>query len=152
MTSKAPRRCNEAGKALIKRHEGLRLKAYICPAGRYTIGYGHTRNVEPGDVITTPEAEQLLDADLAVFERGIDGMVQVRLNDNQFAALVCFSFNVGLQAFYRSTLLDLLNRGWYAQVPAQLMRWTRANGSELPGLIRRRRDEGVLWNSPSGET
>lgn len=73
-------------------------------------------------------------------------MLAVPVNDNQFSALVCFAFNVGLYAFSRSSLLHLLNRGWYAQVPAQLMRWTKAGGKEWDGLVRRRRDECALWS------
>lgn len=140
------RRINARGHDLIKRHEGLRLTAYLCPAGRYTIGYGHTRNVCAGDVVTHEQAERLLREDLAVFEKGVDQLVLVALNANQFAALVSFSFSVGLHALYRSSLLNLLNRGWYAQVPAQLQRWTRAEGRALPGLVKRRRDEAALWN------
>jgi lysozyme len=139
------RRINEAGYQLVKRHEGLRLTAYLCPAGMYTIGYGHTKNVCAGDTITASEAEEFLDDDLRVFEKGVEGLVHVPLNDNQFSALVSFSFNVGLQALYRSTLLNLLNRGWYAQVPAQLQRWTKAGGKELAGLVKRRLDEAELW-------
>lgn len=141
-----PRGINEAGRALIRRHEGLRLEAYLCPAGLMTIGYGHTRGVSAGDRITSDTAEALLAEDLRVFERGVATLVQVPLSDNQFSALVAFAFNVGLQAFARSRLLALLNRGWYEQVPAQLQRWTKAGGRELPGLVRRRRDEARLWN------
>ena len=139
-------RLNEAGYALLKKHEGLALKAYLCPAGKLTIGYGHTENVKSGDVIDAQDAEALLEADVELFERGVARMVEIGLNENQFSALVCFTFNVGLQAFYRSTLLNLLNRGWMAQVPAQLRRWTKAGGKELAGLKARRRDEIILWN------
>lgn len=140
------RRINQAGYDLIRACEGLRLTAYLCPAGIWTIGYGHTRNVCAGDVITPQQAEEFLSDDLEVFEKGVAGLVHVPLNDNQFSALVAFSFNVGLQAFYRSSLLNLLNRTWYAQVPVQLMRWTKTKGRDLPGLVRRRAAEAALWN------
>lgn len=140
------RRINEFGLALLKKHEGLRLNAYLCPARIWTIGYGHTAGVHEGDAISAQEAENLLRADLHVFENGVNQMLAVPVNDNQFSALVCFAFNVGLYAFSRSSLLNLLNRGWYAQVPAQLMRWTKAGGKELGGLVRRRRDEAQLWS------
>jgi lysozyme len=140
------RHINEAGLVLIKRHEGLSLRAYRCPAGEFTIGYGHTGEVEEGAVITEEEAEELLRKDLHAFEVGVERLVVVELNDNQFSALVSFCFNVGLGAFGRSTLLSLLNRGWYEQVPAQLMRWSRAAGKHLAGLGRRRRDEAALWS------
>ncbi len=142
------RRCiNSSGLAIIRQFEGLRCSAYFCPRGILTIGYGHTGDVYAGQVITPQQAEELLQSDLAVFENGVNGLVAVPLTDNQFSALVCFSFNVGLQPFYRSTLLNLLNRGWYAQVPAQLARWTKANGKDLPGLVSRRKAEAALWNA-----
>lgn len=139
-------RLNEAGYALLKTHEGLRLKAYLCPGGVLTIGYGHTKNVTPLQVITSDGAEQLLKTDVETYEIGVGQLVRVPLNDNQFSALVCFAFNIGLRAFSGSTLLSLLDRYWYTQVPAQLMRWTKAHGVELPGLVARRRAEAELWN------
>ncbi len=139
-------RLNDAGTALLKTHEGLRLKAYLCAGGVLTIGYGHTKNVTPLQQITIEEAERLLVQDVSWFEVGVSRYVRVPLNDNQFSALVCFAFNVGLKAFANSTLVDLLNRGWMSQVPTQLMRWTRARGVELPGLVARRRAEIELWN------
>jgi lysozyme len=139
---------NAAGLALIKKYEGLSLKAYRCPAGLLTIGYGHRGDVQDGDVITSAEAEELLREDLAAFESGVSKLVNVDLNANQFAALVSFAFNVGLAAFARSTLLSLLNRGWYEQVPAQILRWSRVAGRTLSGLARRRRDEAALWSTP----
>lgn len=142
-----PRQMNAAGLELIKRHEGLRLEAYLCPGGILTIGYGHTGDVKPGQVISAAQADALLKKDVARFEKGVAGLVTKPLRDNQFAALVCFSFNVGLRAFANSTLLNLLNRGWYEQVPAQLLRWTTAQGRELSGLLRRRQDEAQLWNT-----
>ncbi len=139
-------RMNEAGFALLKAHEGLRLKAYLCPGGVLTIWYGHTGNVMPSQCITVEEAERLLGLDVARFEAEVTRCVRVPLNDNQFSALVCFVFNVGCGAFSGSTLLDLLNRGWMSQVPAQLMRWTHVKGITTQGLVARRRDEATLWN------
>lgn len=143
---------NEAGLALLKAHEGLRLQAYLCPGGVLTIGFGHTGNVKPLQQITLQEAESLLNSDVARFAAGVRNQVRVPLNDNQFSALVCFAFNVGLTAFSRSTLLNLLNRAWYSQVPVQLMRWIYAAGNELPGLIARRSDEAALWNKISDKS
>lgn len=139
------RAINARGLALLKKHEGLRLSAYLCPAGKLTIGYGHTDNVRVGDVITEVQAGALLEKDGALFAGAVEALVRVPLNDNPFSALVCFTFNVGVAAFARSTLLSLLNRGWYEQVPAQLKRWTRAGGRVLPGLVARRNDEAALW-------
>lgn len=143
----AARRINASGLRLIKDFEGLRLAAYKCPSGLWTIGYGHTHTVRPDMKLTTEEAEQLLDDDLRTFEAAVTRLVKVPLTDNQFSALVCFAFNVGIANLERSTLLRLLNRGWYEQVPAQLTRWNRAHGEVLGGLARRRAAEGRLWNS-----
>jgi lysozyme len=142
------RRTNSAGIALIKNYEGLHLTPYLCPAKIWTIGYGHTRTVRAGLKITPDQADQMLDDDLRLVERAVQRLVSVPLNDNQFSALVSFTFNVGISNFEQSTLLRLLNRGWYEQVPAQLTRWNRANGETLGGLSRRRAAEGRLWNTP----
>ena len=140
------RQINQEGLNLIKSFEGLRLKSYQCPSRIWTIGYGHTRTTKPNTIITEDVADILLADDLNTFERGVERLVTVPLTDNQFSALVSFSFNVGLGNLESSTLLRLLNRGWYDQVPAQLMRWTRANGEVLGGLARRRAAEAQLWN------
>lgn len=141
------RHINQAGLDLIKEFEGLRLKAYLCPAKILTIGFGHTRTTQPDMVITQEEADNLLASDLALFENAVSRLVTVHVNDNEFSALVCFTFNVGVLNFEKSTLLKLLNRGWYEQVPAQLMRWNKANGEVLGGLSRRRAAESKLWNT-----
>lgn len=141
------RHINQAGIDLTKEFEGLRLKAYLCPSKIWTIGRGHTRTAKPDMVITEEEADNLLASDLAMFENAISRLVTVPINDNEFSALVCFTFNVGVSNFEKSTLLKLLNRGWYEQVPAQLMRWNKANGEVLGGLSRRRAAEAKLWNT-----
>jgi lysozyme len=144
------RRTNERGVELIKQFEGLRLTPYLCPSKIWTIGYGHTRTVFAGQSITPEQADVLLDEDLRMFERAVTRLVTVPLNDNQFSALVCFVFNVGPGNLETSKLLRLLNRGWYEQVPVQLLRWNRANGEELGGLARRRAAEGHLWKATIG--
>jgi lysozyme len=146
------RKTSDKGVALIKAHEGLRLNAYLCPAKVWTIGYGHTSAagdpaVRQGMKITRPEADTILRRDLAMFERGVSRRVKVPLTQNQFDALVSFAFNVGLGAFERSTLLRRLNAGQHQAVPAELMKWTKGGGRELPGLVNRRRDEAGLWRS-----
>ena len=142
----ARRHINEDGVTLVKEYEGLHLTPYLCPANIWTIGYGHTRTVRAGMRVTQEQAAQLLEDDLRIAERAVERLVDVTLTDNQFAALVSFVFNVGTANFERSTLLKLLNRGWYEQVPAQLMRWNRASGEVLGGLARRRAAEARLWN------
>lgn len=140
------RRVNEDGLALIKEYEGLRLVPYRCPGDVWTIGYGHTRTVQAGMIISRAQAEILLREDLRVAERAIGRLVSVPLSNNQFAALCSFVFNVGVANFERSALLTLLNRGWYEQVPAQLTRWNKVKGEAMGGLSRRRAAECRLWN------
>jgi len=139
------RRLNEDGLSLIKEYEGLRLKAYKCPSNVWTIGYGHTRSVYPYMEITESQAEDLLDQDVRRFEKAVSRLVKVPLNENEYSALVCFVFNVGIRNFEKSSLLRLLNRGWYEQVPVQLLRWNKSKGEILGGLNRRRIAEGRLW-------
>lgn len=144
------RHINAAGLALIRRFEGLKLHAYICPAGVPTIGYGHTRTVTMQDVvdsktITEAEAERLLREDLETFEAAIGTLCKKPLSDNQFSALVSFTFNVGVGAFRNSTLLKKLNEGLYGEVRSQLMRWNKAGGKALPGLTKRRAAEADLF-------
>jgi lysozyme len=135
------------GLALLREFEGLRLAAYQCPAGFWTIGYGHTTTARPGMRITPTDADTLLQSDCRRFEQGVARLVKVTLNGNQFSALVCFTFNVGIAALEGSTLLRLLNRGWYSQVPSQLLRWNKIKGAPSTGLTRRRQAECALWNT-----
>lgn len=139
-----------SGVALIKRFEGCRLSAYLCPAGVWTIGYGHTSAagapvVTPSLTITLQEAEDILRCDLVKYEGGVNKFVKVPLTSNQFDALVSFAFNCGLGALAKSTLLKRVNAGEFDRVPAELMKWTKANGRSLPGLVARRRAECALW-------
>jgi len=138
---------NESGLKLLKHFEGKRLKSYRCSANVSTIGYGHTKGVKDGDTCTEEQADAWLLEDLYEAEKVVKNNVKVPLNSNQHAALTCFVFNVGAGNFINSTLLKLLNRGWYEQVPAQLNRWNKSGGEVLGGLARRREEEGKLWNS-----
>src|SRR4051812_24595227 len=135
------RSINAAGLALVRAYEGLRLEAYQDTFGIWTIGYGHTRGVKPGDSISAGQAEQLLEADLTEAEQAVAGLTRVPLTDNQFSALVSFVFNEGANAFARSTLLRKLNEGGYSLVPACLKSWIFDNGKVLPGLVKRRAAE-----------
>ena len=141
---------SEADLKLIRQFEGLRLKTYRCPAGIWTIGYGHTTaagapEVREGMRISREEAEAILTRDLRQFEDAVSSMVTVPLTRNQFDVLVSFAFNCGIAALRRSTLLKRVNTGAFDAIPAELMKWTRADGKELPGLVRRRRAEAALW-------
>ena len=133
---------------LVKGFDGFSPKAYLRPAGVPTIGYGHTGNVRPDDTITPEEAESLLEKDLAKFDAGIKKSVKVPLNENQLAALTSFAYNVGLGAFNNSTLLKQLNEGHYELAADQLLRWTKAGGKELKGLVTRRAAERAVFLTP----
>ena len=146
----APRepRLNADGIELIKRFEGLHLRA--CPAQVWTIGYGHTGAVREGQVIDESEAQQLLLADLAGAEKAVRRHVRVPLDDDQFSALVSFTFNLGEGNLRSSTLLRKLNAGDYDAVPSELARWVKAGGRTLAGLVRRRAAEGELFMRARG--
>lgn len=143
------RMINKAGIDLIKSFESLKLKAYVCPAGKLTIGWGHTKGVYKGQEITLEQAEAFLLDDLQDAQRAVSGLVKVPLTDNEYAALVSFTFNVGVGQFRNSTLLKLLNKNMHDAIPAQLMRWNKVNGQEMGGLSRRRKAEVNLWNTRS---
>ena len=144
------RQISPHGLEKLKQWEGLKTKAYKDAGGVWTIGYGHTAMAgEPkpraGMVITAAEAERILLKDLTQYEAAVENNVKVELNDNQFAALVSFVYNIPLASFKKSTLLKKLNAGNYDAVPTELMKWTKAGGKKIQGLVNRRRAEGYLW-------
>jgi lysozyme len=145
--SAIPIETSQAGIDLIKRWEGCRTKAYRCPAGVWTIGYGHTGTAMPGMSISYDKAEELLEQDLQRFEKAVKTLVTVPINQNQFDALVSFTYNVGVKAFGGSTLLSLLNQKKYLPASDQFSRWTKAGSKTLPGLVLRRSEERDLFLS-----
>lgn len=138
-------RVNLAGIGLIKAFESLRLEAYKCPGGIWTIGYGHTGGIQAGMAINEETAEMLLDDDIAEAARHVDYLVDVPLNDNQYSALVAFVFNLGVHAFADSTMLRKLNSGSYRGAAEEFLKWDHAGGKTLPGLTRRRKAERELF-------
>ena len=135
------------GIALIKEFEGLRLKAYLCPGGVWTIGYGHTTDVKPGMVISEAQAEEYLKADLSAFEWYLNGL-GLALNQNQFDALVSFIYNVGTGNFSSSTLLRKIRvNPQDNSIMDEFLRWVYSKGRVLPGLQRRRLAEMKLYFS-----
>jgi lysozyme len=140
-------RISQEGVNLIKHFEGCRLEAYKCPAGVWTIGYGHTANVKEGDSIDQEAAEAFLIEDLESFEQAVTRLVEVPLTQQQFDALVSWTFNLGVGNLAESTLLRKLNNYQYAEVPEQMMRWVRAGGQVLDGLVRRRAAEAALFQN-----
>ncbi len=149
------RRICEAGRNLIKRWEALRLDAYQCEAGVWTIGWGHTRTAKPGMTITEAEAEALLSDDLDEAERAVARLFEVPLSDHQHAVLVSWVFNIGVGNAAASTLRKHLNAGRYDDVPEQLARWkyTTVGGHKVvsKGLVNRRAAEADLWAHGSME-
>lgn len=141
-------RTSVKGFNLIKQFEGVRLKAYGCPAGYPTIGYGHViRSSESFEYgITTAQAEALLLGDIAHVEAALGRLIQAPLTQNQFDALVSFTFNLGAGALQRSTLRRKINRHHHEEAPNELMRWVFAGGRRLLGLVKRRRAEALLYS------
>ena len=152
-------RTNKAGVELVKHHEGLQLKAYKCPAGVWTIGYGHTGDVKEGDVITAHQAEAILDVDLDTAERIVERECP-GLNENQFSAVVSFVFNVGpgkkgvrsgfvtLKDGSPSTMLKYLRAGRPDLAAGEFRWWVNGGGKVQPGLIARRAAERDLFETP----
>ena len=145
-------KCSQEGLALIKKFEGCKLKAYKCSAGVWTIGYGHTAGVKEGDVISQPEADKLLEEDIAKFEDYVNDNVIVELNEGQFDALVAWTFNLGVGNLRQSTMLKKLNESDYGSVPFEMRRWNKAGGKTLDGLIRRRKAESLLFEGKEWST
>lgn len=133
---------------MIKAFEGLRLTAYKCAAGIWTIGYGHTAGVREGQTITAEEAERLLAEDLITYERGVSSLVTVFLHQNQFDMLVSFAYNLGVNSLKNSTLLKKINgRAGANTIRAEWVKWCHAGGKVMPGLQRRRLQEvDVFFN------
>jgi lysozyme len=139
---------NKAGLEIIKRFEGCRLEAYLCPAGIWTIGFGSTHEVYEGMIITQIEANQRLQSDVEGTEAGISRSIKVPLNPNQYSACVSLAFNIGARAFRDSTLLKLINQKRFKEAAGQFPLWKHSNGVVLPGLVKRRESERELFLSP----
>lgn len=134
------------GISFIQRHEGCLLTAYRCPAGVWTIGYGHTSNVRQGMHITPDQAEAYLRQDLKVVETSLSTAVKCALTQNQYDALCSFIFNVGCGAFLRSTLLRKVKADPSDPTIAdEFLKWNKSGGRVLAGLTERRNDERNLY-------
>jgi lysozyme len=140
---------SDAGVALVKRHEGFRSNVYKDVAGYETVGYGH--KLRAGESFTTglteEQATELLKADLHEAENAVNARVTVPLTQNQFDALVDFTFNLGSGNLESSNLLAKLNKRQYSAVPGELLKWVYAGGNVVAGLVARRQDEAKLWES-----
>ena len=125
----------------IKEMEGLKLEAYICPAGKPTIGYGHTGDVQLGTRITKEDADKMLTLDLEKFKAQVRKYVHVQVTKGQFIALLDFAFNLGSRSLITSTLLKKLNDGDVRGAADEFPKWVHASGKVLPGLVKRRAKE-----------
>lgn len=141
------------GLDLVKSFEGLYLNAYKCPAGVWTIGYGHTGKVDgkaicAGMKITKAKATSLLQGDMKTFEKAVKDLVKVKLNQHQFDALVSFAFNCGAGNLKSSTLLKMVNKGNFTAAGDEFLKWNKGGGKVLAGLTRRRKEERKLFLRP----
>jgi len=150
---------------LIKHHEGVRTKPYRCPALLWTVGVGHV--IDPAHaavkyeerrnlpipagwdrILSMGEVDDLLAQDLRRFERGVARLCPAALNSQGiFDSLCSFAFNVGLGNLQRSSLRMKTNRGEFEEAAEEFMKWTKAGGRVLPGLVKRRQDERALYLS-----
>lgn len=136
---------SQAGRDLIKKYEGLRLKAYKCPAGVWTVGYGHTRGVTSSTEISQSMADLFLQDDIRPLERHINKL-GINFRQGQFDALVSFMFNLGEGNFNKSTLKKkILAGGNDEDIAAEFKKWNKAGGRVLDGLTKRREEEAELW-------
>ena len=137
------RKINKRGLNLIKKYEGWRLTSYICPAGVLTIGYGHTgKDVKPNQTITKKKAISLLKKDLARFERHVQSYNYIyEWTDNEFSALVSFAFNIG-----NIDQLTAYGTRTRSQIRSAMLKYVKANGKTLAGLVKRRKAELKLFN------
>lgn len=138
---------NKKAMDIIKECEGFRAKAYYCPAGKVTIGYGHTKGVKIGDECSEDDSEAWLVEDMHDAANAVKRLVTVPLNDNQMGALISFVFNLGGNKIKNSTLIRKLNAGDYEGAANELPRWVYSGGDILSGLKKRRDLERNLFLS-----
>ena len=141
---------SEAGLALTKGFEGLRLEAYRDSGGVWTVGYGHTGpDLLAGMKISQADADMMLRADVSAAVACVNGAVEEEISQAQFDALVDFCFNVGRGAFVRSSLLKYVNQGEFAIAGQQFLMWVNVDGKRCEGLVKRRQAERAMFLSGS---
>lgn len=141
---------SQRGIDLIKQFEGYSSKAYPDPAtggAPWTIGYGTTKGVKPGMIITAEQAEKMLRDDVAKFESGVSSLITSPTTQGQFDAMVSLAYNIGLGNFGKSTLLKKHNARCYTCAADQFRVWNRANGKVMNGLTKRRAAEREVYMS-----
>lgn len=142
---------NQAGVNLIKEFEGFRSKAYKCPAGVWTIFFGHTSaagapEVKPGMTGSKEEGERVLKRDLKQYEDAVSRSIKVELTSNQFSACVSLCYNIGAGNFAKSSVARFCNKKQFKQAADAFALWNKAGGKVLPGLVRRRAAEAALFS------
>jgi len=164
---KASENCYKIIRGFETLHDGdlslIGLQPKMCPAGIWTEGYGHAiiYNGKPlrgeenkelayklSQVKTEDDAEALLKKDVEFFERGVNKLLKIRVNQNQFDSLVSFAFNVGLNNFENSTLLKKIKAGDFKGAADEFLKWNKSGAKVLPGLTRRRQAEKSLFETP----
>lgn len=133
-------------KEIIKKYEGFRADPYYCVGGYCTVGYGHVLPKGTKKSVTKEEADELFEKDLAKTESAVSRLVVQRLTQNQFDALVSFTFNLGPGTLQRSTLRRKINRGEMQDAPREFLKYVYASGKKWPGLQRRRATEASLFS------
>ena len=142
---------NQAGIKLMHEFEGCKLQAYLCPAKKWTIGYGNTyyengKPVKQGDTITKERAESLFLGIAEDFAKRTRTLLKKELTENQFSALVCFAYNCGIANLQKSTLLKKVNvNPTDPTIHNEFLKWNKAGGKVLAGLTRRREAESKLY-------
>ena len=148
------RKINNNGINFLKSFESFVPNIYLCQSGIETIGYGETNkkviNEFRNKNMTEVYASKLLTTSLKKYQLCVEKYVKVPLSENEYAALVCFCYNIGRRAFRYSTLVKVLNRVEYDNVPEQFMRWIYSRGKKSNGLIKRRSCTCLIWNLYDG--
>lgn len=133
------------GREIVKHFEDCKLEAYLCPSGVPTIGWGHTKGVKLGDKITQDKADSLFEQDYHEAEQQVQEVVTAFLSDQQLGALTSFVFNLGIGQLKVSTLLKKLNQNDYKGAAEEFRKWIYSNGKILPGLVKRREMERMVF-------
>ena len=145
----------EGAMQLIKSFEGFKAKAYQCPVGKWTIGFGHTLGVQPGDELTMEGAEYYLVMDMHQLDAWVEKVYPnyFRLSEGRRAVLLSFVYNIGGNAFLKSTMLKYLKDGKVALAGKELLKWTKGDmdgdgdKEDIPGLVKRRKAEFAIWEA-----
>jgi len=142
---------SKEGLSLIKSFEGCKLEAYLCAANVPTIAWGRTKDVKMEDTCTQEQADKWLEEEIVEYEDHVHKAVEMPLSQHQFDSLVSWTYNLGPSNLNSSTMLKVLNKGEYEDVPAQIKRWNKASGVVKEGLIRRREAEALLFEGKDWE-